>query len=122
MGPRNTWPIIVGGCHRSGTSLLRRMLDAHSRIHCGPEVKFFRDFFGDYAADPLRHLRFTTSARLAFPQVDLLGILGRAFLELHRAAASLAGKPRWADKNPENVLYLGEWQRLLADEWLLVHV
>jgi hypothetical protein len=25
-------PIIIGGCYRSGTSLLRRMLDGHSRI------------------------------------------------------------------------------------------
>ena len=33
-----------------------------------------------------------------------------------------AGKPRWADKNPENVLYLEQWQRLLGDSWLMIHV
>jgi hypothetical protein len=50
--PPNTWPIIIGGCHRSGTSLLRRILNARSRIHCGPEIKFLRDFHGDYYGDP----------------------------------------------------------------------
>jgi len=120
--PRNTWPIIVGGCHRSGTSLVRRIFNAHSRIHCGPEVKFFRDFYGDYFADPIHHLRFTTTARALLPEADLLAVLGRTFVALHERAAAQAGKPRWADKNPENVLYLAEWQQLLGDRWVFVHV
>jgi hypothetical protein len=119
---RNEWPIIVGGCHRSGTSLIRRILDAHSRIHCGPEVKFFRDFYGDYFDDPLRSYRFPMTARSFLPEDDLLDVLGRAFVTVHEEAARRAGKPRWADKAPENVLYLGQWQRLLGEGWLLVHV
>lgn len=115
-------PIIVGGCHRSGTSLVRRILDAHSRIHCGPEVKFFRDFHDDYLEDPIRHLRFSTSARAVLPEEELLEVLGRAFVGLHERAAARAGKPRWADKNPENVLYLEEWRRLLGDGWVFIHV
>jgi len=97
------WPIIVGGCYRSRTSLVRRLLNAHSRIHCGPEVKFFRDFAGDYLEDPIRHLRFMQSARAILPQAELLKVLGKAFVALHQRAAELACKPRWADKNPENV-------------------
>lgn len=120
--PRSAWPIIVGGCHRSGTSLIRRLLNAHSRIHCAPEVKFLRDFYGDYVNDPIRHARFLTSARALLPEADLLVVLGRAFVTLHELAAARAGKARWADKNPENVLYLNAWQRLLGDSWLFVHV
>lgn len=119
---RRDCPIVVGGCHRSGTTLVRRILDAHPRIHCGPEVTFFRDFHGDYFDDPLRHLRFATTARDLLPEPDLLEVLGRAFVELHERAARRAGKRRWADKAPENVLYAGHWQRLLGDRWLLVHV
>jgi hypothetical protein len=119
---RNEWPIIVGGCHRSGTSLIRRILDAHSRIHCGPEVKFFRDFYGDYFEDPLAPYRFPRTARSLLPEDDLLDVLGRAFVTVHEEAARRAGKPRWADKAPENVLYLGQWQRLLGDGWLLLNV
>lgn len=119
---RQDWPIIVGGCHRSGTSLVRRILNAHSRIHCAPEVKFFRDFFGDYPSDPLAHARFASSARALLPETELFELLGHAFVELHERAAARAGKARWADKNPENVLYLDAWTRLLGDRWLLLHV
>jgi hypothetical protein len=118
---RSDWPIVVGGCHRSGTSLLRRILDTHSRIHCGPEVKFFRDFYGDYFDDPLRPYRFPITARSLLPEDDLLEVLGRAFVTVHEEAARRAGKPRWADKAPENVVYLEQWQRLLGNEWLLLH-
>lgn len=119
---RNRWPVVVGGCHRSGTSLVRRILNAHPRVHCGPEVKFFRDLAGDYQHDPLRHLRFTASARALVSEADLLEVLGGAFIALHERAAERAGKPRWADKNPDNLLYLDRWQNLLGDRWLLVHV
>lgn len=119
---RQDLPIIVGGCHRSGTSLVRRVLDAHSRVYCGPEVKFFRDFYDDYMEDPIRHLRFATSARAVLPEEELFEVLGSSFVVLHERAAARAGKPRWADKNPENVLYLSEWQRLLGDGWFFIHV
>lgn len=34
-------PICVGGCGSSGTTLLRRILDAHSDIACGKEMSVF---------------------------------------------------------------------------------
>ena len=101
---------------------MRRILNAHSGIHCAPEVKFFRDFYGDFPNDPLAHTRFTTSARVLLPDTELLTVLGRAFVELHAQAATRAGKARWADKAPENVVYLDAWGRLLGDRWLFVHV
>ena len=116
------WPIIIGGCHRSGTSLIRRILNAHSRIYCGPEVKFFRDFYGDYLNDPIKHGRFMESARAMLPKADLMEMLGKTFIKMHEQAAARAGKRRWADKNPENILYLAEWEELLGEDWLLVHV
>jgi Sulfotransferase family len=115
-------PIIVGGCFRSGTSLVRRLLNSHSRIHCGPEVKFFRDFTGDYIDDRHRHLRFFTTVRgLGLDDAMLLDLFGRAFIEAHRAAARSQGKPRWADKSPENVLYMDAWWRLLNGQLRFVH-
>jgi hypothetical protein len=119
---RAEWPVVVGGCHRSGTSLVRRLLDAHPAIHCGPEVPFFRDFYGDYIDDPLRHLRFATSARALLAEEELMELLGAAFVALHERAAAQAGKRRWADKAPENVLYTEGWERVLRGRWLLIHV
>lgn len=34
-------PIILGGCGSSGTTLLRKMLNAHPNIACGPEMSIF---------------------------------------------------------------------------------
>lgn len=117
-------PIVVGGCYRSGTSLVRRLLDSHPRIHCGPEVKFFRDLHADYIGveDPIEHLRFLTTARSLLPEDEVLETLGAAFVEMHERAARRAGKPRWADKVPENVVFLGAWERLLGDGWVFLHV
>lgn len=107
-------PVIIGGFYRSGTSLLRRILDSHSGIHCGPEVKFMRDFFGDYPHDPLAHVRlFATARTYGLPEDHLLATFGRAFVTFHEEAAAAAGKARWADKAPENVLFLDAWRTVL---------
>jgi hypothetical protein len=116
-------PIIIGGFWRSGTSLLRRLLDSHSRIHCGPEVKFFKDFYGDYLNDELRRTRlFSTLPTLGLTVEEILSIFGRAFVESHELAARKAGKVRWADKNPENVLYLKQWHRLLPGGFVFLEI
>lgn len=122
MSERRAWPIVVGGCHRSGTSVVRRILDAHPRIHCGPEVTFFRDFYGEYGHDPLAHLRFARTVRHLVPEDEALDVLGRAFVELHERSARRAGKPRWADKAPENVLYTAEWDRILDGRYVLIQL
>src|SRR2546423_5251369 len=36
-------PIFIGGLQRSGTKLMRLLLDSHPHIACGPESKLFRD-------------------------------------------------------------------------------
>jgi len=85
-------------------------------------VKFFRDFYGDYVEDPIRHVRFMKSIRSMLPEEDLFEIFGNGFVAMHERAAERAGKPRWADKAPENVVFLDRWQQLLGDDWLFVHV
>lgn len=119
----NRYPIIIGGFYRSGTSLLRRLLDAHSNIHCGPEVKFFKDLYSDYLSDELAHVRFFSTMRtLGLSEAEILDIFGKAFVDSHQLAASKVGKVRWADKNPENVLYLDQWCSLLGGEFFFIHV
>jgi len=118
-----TKPIIIGGFYRSGTSLLRRLLDSHPSISCGPEVKFFRDFYGNYLKDDLAHLRLFSSIRsLGLDDKILLNVFGKAFIQCHEIAARNAGKKRWADKNPENVLYLHQWHKLLDGNFTFIHV
>lgn len=116
-------PIIIGGFYRSGTSLLRRLLDSHHNIYCGPEVKFFKDFYGNYLKDDLAHARlFSTIRTMGLDERVLLEIFGKAFIKCHELAAKRSGKNRWADKNPENVLYLDQWYTLLDGKFFFINV
>ncbi len=121
IGDLSPLPIIIGGCFRTGTSLLRRILDAHSRIHCPPEVKFFRDLYGDYMVDDLANIRFFRTARLmGLDEDEMLAVFGGSFVRGHEIAAAKLGKARWADKNPENVVFLKQWDQLLEGRFQFV--
>jgi hypothetical protein len=97
-------PIVLGGCGRSGTTLLRMMLDSHRRICCGPESSLFRrraidadwlaDRFG-FARAEVRALRDAAASRAAFIE---------AFAAL---CMRTAGKARWAEKTPRNIGRIG---------------
>ena len=39
--------IFIFGCQRSGTTLLRYLLDSHSKIACPPETKFIYPLLKD---------------------------------------------------------------------------
>ncbi len=93
-------PIVIGGCGRSGTTLLRLMLDSHGRICCGPESSVFRrralnpealaDRFGFEAAQ-VREIYDNARSR---PQ----------FIEAFAALCMRqTGKARWAEKTPRNI-------------------
>jgi hypothetical protein len=97
-------PIVVGGCGRSGTTLLRMMLDSHPRICCGPESSVFRrraldpdalaDRFG-LARPDVRAIHDSAESRPAFIE---------AFAALCLQASD---KARWAEKTPRNISRIG---------------
>ncbi|HBS28139.1 MAG TPA: sulfotransferase [Phycisphaerales bacterium] len=91
--------VIVGGCGRSGTTLIREMLDRHPSIAIGPETAILCDFpnperlaieWGLRAADIERDIRSSRSV------VEFTGGFFRAY-------AARRGKPIWGDKTPRNV-------------------
>ena len=93
-------PIVVGGCGRSGTTLLRMMLDSHRRICCGPESSLFRRRAIDVA---------WLANRFNFPPAEVRAIYDSApsrpaFIETFAALClRKAGKARWAEKTPRNI-------------------
>jgi hypothetical protein len=120
---RHRLPIVVGGFYRSGTTLVRNLLDAHSAIHCGPEVKFLQDLNNGYIDDNCASIRlFSTVQSLGLPHAAILQEFGRAFVRLRHDAARAAGKRRWADKAPENALHIRQWRKILPGGFLFVHV
>ena len=123
MATGNDWPIVIGGSHRSGTTLLRRLLNGHSRIFCPPEIKFHKDLLGQFPDDPLAHGRLGSSMRaLGLPTAIWLDEFGKALCRCYDLAARNAGKTRWADKNPENALNAPHWDRLLGGRMAFVLV
>lgn len=112
--PTNQSPIFVGGCPRSGTTLLRAMLDAHPNIACGPEMraiaplaKLSSDMRALMGGTLRRHYDLDEAASRA-----IFAALIDGFLTPYRAAR---GKPRIAEKTPANALHYGELAKLFPN-------
>lgn len=92
-------PIFIIGHYRSGTTLLRYVLDSHSNIAIPPETDFLihlRSMWADgMAMEGLRDMGFDAS-HVVERQRDF----ARYFYENYAASRS---KPRWGDKSPSYV-------------------
>jgi hypothetical protein len=112
--PRTIWPIFIVGCHRSGTTLLRYLLDAHPALACPPESKFLAAL-GDVLTYP-QAMRGLASLGVA-PDRLLSDV--RAVVEAYfREYAVRHGKRRWIDKTPNYVRLLPFLDALFAREVL----
>ena len=119
-------PFFIVGCDRSGTTMLRLILDGSPDVAIPTESMILVDFAGR-AGDALASRRGVRPARRRIwrhPKVREWGLPGgpplrqgrtgpaayRAALEApFLAYAELHGKPRWADKTP---YYVGELDRV----------
>jgi len=129
--------LIVGGCPRSGTTLLRSILDNHPEIAIPPETNFVlplwhqRSGFGDLRRPERRRevaefvfapgrggrrIRGEVSRDEAinrlFAAPPTLGSLMAACFALY---AEGAGKPRWGDKRPRYAMFIGAIFDLFPD-------
>lgn len=110
-GPR---PIFVLGLPRSGTTLVDRILSAHSRVESLGEIANFAAAL--MRAAPQAKDKFELIRKSA--AVDFRA-LGQTYLDTTAAIAS--GRDRAIDKTPVNFLYLGLIARALPDA-TIVHV
>lgn len=121
-------PFVVG-VGRSGTTLLRLMLDAHPQMAVPPETHFIPDVIGacDRGASRERVAQILASSRRwADMGIPIEEIRGR-FDSLERFDATTAsrtiyltyaeqhGKPRWGDKTPKYSLAMREIEDALPE-------
>jgi hypothetical protein len=95
-------PIFVVGTHRSGTSLLRRILDSHRNIAC-PTETFWLAHYSRILNDARTFEGFWN---LGFDRSQALEGLRRGASYFHEAYRRAKGKPRWADKTPQYTEHL----------------
>jgi hypothetical protein len=128
-------PFIVGA-GRSGTTLLRMILDAHPELAIPPETHFIPALKDTWERAPqprdaviralLHHQRWADfgiradefRARIDATSASTLGDVLRDF---YSAYAEHHGKPRWGDKTPAYVLAMPAIAELLA-EARFIHV
>ena len=97
----NKPPIFIGGAGRSGTTLLRVILDSHPSIACGPELKvteviarIWYDFQTKFAG---------ITREYAITQEDTNRLFARFIEGLLEKYRIKEGKKRIAEKSPNNI-------------------
>jgi Sulfotransferase family len=120
-------PLVVLGVSRSGTTLLRVILDRSPGIAI-PDESFFVPLLARRHGRTVEAERFLDDvARI--PTIRAWGLrpedvaprirpgmaTGAAIAAIFEAYAELAGKPRWGDKTPMYMRHLGLLERLFPD-------
>lgn len=125
----NTAPVFIVGCDRSGTTLLRLMLNQSPLLFVAPETKFLtplqqnKAVYGDFTQPEQRYFFIrdlqtnrATSKTFTFPVFGLTVIEAENALALaaptdfpgaaqavYTASAAKKNKQRWGDKTPHHV-------------------
>lgn len=112
-------PIFIGGAGRSGTTLVRVILDSHSRIACGPELKVL----GDVADLWLKWQTalFPTLQEYLWNHEALDAMFQEMVLWLLTPYWNRTGKARIAEKSPNNVFIFRHLHQIFPDS-PLIHV
>lgn len=92
-------PIFVIGCARSGTTLVRLILDSHPNISAGAETKFLPEL-----AEMVERSRLDGKFDLSRP--DVLELMRGFYGRLQSDYMARRGKRRWAEKTPSYTLHL----------------
>lgn len=110
--------IVVLGTPRSGTTLLRRLLNAHANIACPPETYVLsgaaRFLHEETFAQGLQIGALFGLGYAGFEEAEVLGRLRRFAFGFFEDHAAKAGKTRWAEKTAFDAFHTGAIRRLCS--------
>ena len=99
-GSADPAPIFVIGAPRSGTTLVRLILDSHPRISCGEETHFLRDL------EAVVGRNWDLVATYGLPRAWWIEHLRGLYETFQAEVLAHNGKVRWAEKDPTYTLHL----------------
>lgn len=105
--------VIVGGAPRSGTTLVRRLIGAHSAVYAGPEFDFIPNFV---------NLRDRMHKRIGDGRIDKITdpetvdqAIGGALRHIFDTRRDRAGAQVYVEKSPHNVVVFSQLLQLFPD-------
>ncbi len=105
-------PIFIIGCPRSGTTLVRVILDSHPSICCGPETHILKHM-KNLREKIDEHWKMLKPYGIDEKAIDSkVGEILTVFTDNY---IKIKNKKRWAEKTPENIFYVDSINRFFPD-------
>lgn len=136
MRTRGGPPVFIVGAPRSGTTMMRLILNAHPRFAIAPETYYFKTIYECYRSspDPWPSVveKFMAICRRDFhPPVDLTAVQDQLqqldapdfalLLSLPCMTwARSCGKERWGEKSPLHIFHVGPLMQIFPDAKVVV--
>jgi hypothetical protein len=112
-GPRHG-PIFVVGSMRSGSTMLRLILDSHPHIAVGAETGFMGALLGAKAIPSWKH-GTDWFQRIDWTEEEFDDRLRDFYAGMFERYAAAQGKPRWGEKTPFHTEHMAVMGRLFPD-------
>jgi hypothetical protein len=101
-------PILIGGCGRSGTTLLLSLMSCHPNIYAFPwETIYFCPNVYEVGVEQSREYPFS---------IDL------AYQKLSEASVALEKVNRWCEKTPMNVNFIDKYLDFFGDQFAFLNL